>query len=123
MKLKMRYLKRGSRRNRSGRGRGLHEEEDPLSGVANLFDVAMIFALGLMVMVLMQMGMQEALINPEKMKEIIERGKVMEMMPTEEVVTVAGAIEESGTLYEIKQSGGESVYILVNESTEGQGQG
>jgi hypothetical protein len=83
----------------------------------------MIFALGLMVMVLMQMGMQEALINPEKMKEIIERGKVMEMMPTEEVVTVAGAIEESGTLYEIKQSGGESVYILVNESTEGQGQG
>ena len=117
----MRYLKRGSRGNR--RGRRLHEDDDPLSGVANLFDVAMIFALGLLVALLMQMGMQEALTNPEQMKEIIERGKVMEMMPTEELVTVAGDIEESGTLYEIKQSGGESVYILVNGSMEGQGQG
>jgi len=69
----MRYLKRGSRGNRRGRSKRLHEEEDPLSAVANLFDVAMIFALGLMVMVLMQMGMQEALTNPEQMKEIIER--------------------------------------------------
>ena len=118
----MRYLKRGSRGNRRGRRRGVHEDEDPLSAVANLFDVAMIFALGLMVMVLMQMGMQEALINPEKMKEIIERGKVMEMSPTEELVTISGDIEESGTLYVVKQ-GGEEVYILVNESMEGQGQG
>ena len=118
----MRYLKRGSRGNRRGRGRGVHEDEDPLSAVANLFDVAMIFALGLMVMVLMQMGMQEALTDPEKMKEIIERGKVMEMSPTEELVTISGDIEESGTLYVVKQ-GEEEVYILVNESMEGQGQG
>ena len=116
----MRYLKRGSRGNRRGRGRRLHEEEDPLTGVANLFDVAMIFALGLMVMILMQMGMQEALINPEKMKEIIERGKVMEMSPTEELVTISGDIEESGTLYVVRQ-GEEEVYILVNESVEGVG--
>ena len=116
----MRYLKRGSRGNRRGRGRRLHEEEDPLTGVANLFDVAMIFALGLMVMILMQMGMQEALINPEKMKEIIERGKVMEMSPTEELVTISGDIEESGTLYVVRQ-GEEEVYILVNESVEGEG--
>jgi len=70
----MRYLKRGIGGNRRGRGRSkrLHEEEDPLSGVANLFDVAMLFGLGLLVMVLIQMGMQEALTNPEKMKQIIE---------------------------------------------------
>lgn len=118
----MRYLKRGSRGRGSRRGirRGLHEEEDPLSGVANLFDVAMIFALGLLVALLMQMGMQEALTNPEQMKEIVERGKVMEMSPTEEVVTVTGDIEESGTLYVVKQ-GDEETYILVNESAEGQG--
>jgi hypothetical protein len=54
------------------------------------------------------------------MKEIIERGKVMEMSPTEEQVTVTGDIEESGTLYEIKQ-GENTVYVLVNESVEGQG--
>lgn len=122
MIIKMRYLKRGSRGRGSRRGRGkrLHEDEDPLSAVANLFDVAMIFALGLMVMVLMQMGMQEALTDPEKMKEIVERGKVMEMSPTEELVTVTGDIEESGTLYVVKQ-GDEETYILVNESAEGQG--
>ena len=72
----MRYLKRGIGGNRRGRGRSrskrLHEEEDPLSGVANLFDVAMLFGLGLLVMVLIQMGMQEALTKPEKMKQIIE---------------------------------------------------
>jgi len=118
----MKYLKRGgSRGNRRGRGRGLREEEDPLTGVANLFDVAMIFALGLMVMVLLHMGMQEALTNPEKMQEIIERGKVMEMSPTKELVTISGDIEESGTLYEVKLPGEESAYILVNESVEGEG--
>jgi hypothetical protein len=117
----MRYLNRGgSRGNKRGRRRRLHEEEDPLSGVANLFDVAMIFALGLLVALLIQMNMQEALTNPEKMKEIIERGKVMEMSPTEEQVTISGDIEESGTLYEIKQ-GENTVYVLVNESVEGQG--
>ncbi|MBC8521133.1 MAG: DUF2149 domain-containing protein [Methanomicrobia archaeon] len=118
----MRYLERGSRgrgsRRGRGRGRRLHEEEDPLSGVANLFDVAMIFALGLLVALLMQMGMQEALTDPEQMKEIVERGKVMEMSPTEEVVTVTGDIEESGTLYVVKQ-GEVETYILVNESVEG----
>ncbi|NQE04846.1 hypothetical protein C5S32_03150 [ANME-1 cluster archaeon GoMg1] len=118
--IKMRYLKRGSRGNRRGRGRRLHEEEDPLTGVANLFDVAMIFALGLMVMVLTYMGMAEALVNPEQMKEIIERGKVLEMTPTEELVTVSGDIEKSGTLYVVRQ-GEKEVYILVNESTQGQG--
>lgn len=117
----MKYLKRGGRRNKRGSGRRQQEEEDPLSSVANLFDVAMIFALGLMVMILMHMGMQEALTNPEQMKEIIERGKVMKMSPTEEMVTVSGEIIESGTLYEVKQPGGESAYILVNESTEGGG--
>jgi hypothetical protein len=107
----MSYLKRRGR----GRRSRLHVEEDPLTGVANLFDVAMIFALGLLVALLMQMGMQEALTDPEQMKEIVERGKVMDMSPTEEVVTVSGDVEESGTLYVIKR-GAEETYILVNES-------
>ena len=116
----MRYVKRG-RGNRRGRGRRLHEEEDPLTGVANLFDVAMIFALGLMVMVLMQMGMQEALTNPEKMKEIIERGKVMEM--SQELVTISGELieSESGTLCEVKTPDGNTVTLWVNESAESEG--
>ena len=119
----MRYLNRGgSRGNRRGRGRGrrLHEEEDPLSGVANLFDVAMIFALGLMVMVLMQMGMQEALTNPEKMKEIIERGKMVEV--SEELVTISGdpTDVESGEMYTFGEDE-EPTTLWVPESVKGQG--
>jgi hypothetical protein len=120
--IKMRYLNRGGNRGNSrGRRRRLHEEEDPLTGVANLFDVAMIFALGLMVMVLMHMGMQEALTNPEEMKEIIERGKVMEK--SQELVTVSGELieSESGKLCEVKQPDGTTLTLWVNESVEGQG--
>ena len=116
----MSYMKRRSRRNGGRRGNRLHEDEDPLSGVANLFDVAMIFALGLLVALVIQMQAQEALVDIDKMKEIIERGKQMEMAPTEEMVTVSGEIETSGTLYELKQ-GDNSVFILVNESAEGAG--
>ncbi len=116
----MSYMKRRSRRNGGRRGSRLHEDPDPLSGVANLFDVAMIFALGLLVALVIQMQAQEALVDIDKMKEIIERGKQMEMAPTEEMVTVTGEIETSGTLYELRQ-GDESVFILVNESAEGAG--
>ena len=42
---------------RIGRGRGIGRgDDDPLSGVANLFDVAMVFALGVIVMLLMYLS-------------------------------------------------------------------
>ena len=44
----MKYMKESG----GNRGRG-ERDDDPLSGVANLFDVAMVFALGLIVMLLM----------------------------------------------------------------------
>jgi len=118
----MRYLNRGgSRGNRRGRRRRLHEEEDPLSGVANLFDVAMIFALGLLVALLIQMNMQEALTNPEQMKEIIERAKVMEMKP-QELVTISGEVtsREQGTIITLGE-GEDATILWVNESVKGQG--
>jgi len=40
------------------------------------------------------------------------------MAPTDQMVTVTGDIVESGTLYEVKQPGGQSAYILVNTSGE-----
>ena len=46
--------------NRKAKNRD-EEDEDPLSGVANLFDVAMVFALGLMVMLLLYLSMPEVL--------------------------------------------------------------
>jgi len=116
----MRYLNRGgSRGNRRGRRSRLHEDVDPLTGVANLFDVAMIFALGLMVMVLMYMGAQE--MNPEQMKEIIEHAKVLETKP-QELVTITGEVTnmEQGTMITLGE-GEDATILWVNESVEGHG--
>ena len=114
----MRYLNRG-RGNRRGRRRSLHEDEDPLSGVANLFDVAMVFALGLIVALVMQMQAQEALTNPEEMKEIIERAKVLEMTP-QELVTISGEVtsRDKGTMITLGE-GEDSIILWMNDSGEG----
>ncbi|MHC1611097.1 MAG: DUF2149 domain-containing protein [Candidatus Methanospirareceae archaeon] len=56
---KMRYMKDGKRSSRR------RDDDDPLSGVANLFDVAMVFALGLMVMLLMYLNISEVLTETE----------------------------------------------------------
>ena len=52
----MKYMKESG----GNRGRG-ERDDDPLSGVANLFDVAMVFALGLIVMLLMYLSIPEVL--------------------------------------------------------------
>ena len=64
----MRYMRdsrRGSGRNRNSRGNAgsvrRRDADEPLTGVANLFDVAMVFALGLMVVLLMYYNLQELL--------------------------------------------------------------
>ena len=65
----MRYMRdrRGSRRNRNSRGNarsvGRRDADEPLTGVANLFDVAMVFALGLMVVILMYYNLNIKMIN------------------------------------------------------------
>jgi len=55
----VKFLKR--RRKIYGKRAGIHEE-DPLSAIANLFDVAMIFAVGLMVALLTTFHLQELLL-------------------------------------------------------------
>ena len=93
------------------------EDDDPLSGVANLFDVAMIFGVGLLVMMMTYINMPELLtdqdvtmvVNPgqDDMKVIIKNETEIEVLNmTEETVTtmgklVAGIYEtaEGATLY------------------------
>jgi len=94
------------------------EDEDPLSGVANLFDVAMIFAVGLLVMMMMYVNMPELLTsqdvtivkNPgqEDMQIIIKNETEIEVLNmTEESVTTMGKLVAS--LYETE--GGATVYV------------
>ncbi|MEA1865134.1 MAG: DUF2149 domain-containing protein [Euryarchaeota archaeon] len=94
------------------------EDEDPLSGVANLFDVAMIFAVGLLVMTMMYVQMPELLTsqdvtivkNPgqEDMQIIIKNETEVEVLNmTKESVTTMGNLVAS--LYETE--GGATVYV------------
>ena len=94
------------------------EDEDPLSGVANLFDVAMIFAVGLLVMMMMYVNMPELLTsqdvtivkNPgqDDMQIIIKNETEIEVLNmTDESVTTMGKLVAS--LYETE--GGATVYV------------
>jgi len=94
------------------------EDEDPLSGVANLFDVAMIFAVGLLVMMMMYVNMPELLTgqdvtivkNPgqDDMQIIIKNETEIEILNmTDETTTSMGKLVAS--LYETE--GGATVYV------------
>ena len=112
----MKYMNRRRRRK-------TYEDDDPLSGVANLFDVAMIFAIGLLVVALTHFGMTEMITqedmtivkNPgqDNMEVIIKEGdKIEKLDMTKEVVTTTGM--KFGTIYQTDGGG----WVLVKEESE-----
>ena len=112
----MKYMNRRRRRK-------TYEDDDPLSGVANLFDVAMIFAIGLLVVALTHFGMTEMITqedmtivkNPgqDNMEVIIKEGdKIEKLDMTKEVVTTTGM--KFGTIYQTEGGG----WVLVKEESE-----
>ncbi|MFZ2070612.1 MAG: DUF2149 domain-containing protein [Halobacteriota archaeon] len=115
----MKYMKEVGGSRRRGRGR---DEEDPMAAVANLFDVAMLFALGFMVMLLMYLSIPEVLTHADltivknpgqpNMEVIVKHGERIERldMLNETVQTeIAG---ELGRIYKTK--GGGMVYVPAN---------
>ena len=104
------------------RKRKTYLDDDPLSSVANLFDVAMIFAIGLLVVALMHFGVEELITqsditivkNPgqENMQVIIKQGDDIEKLElTKEEVSTSG--RKFGTIYQT--DGGE--WVLVKEAS------
>lgn len=94
--------------------------DDPLSSLANLFDIAMVFAVALMVAMVSFMKMTEMLTpndvtivkNPgKKNMEIIKKtGKKIEKYKASEVTTSGkGKGKRIGTAYELEN--GEIIYI------------
>ena len=100
------------------------EDEDPLSGVANLFDAAMVFALGLMVMLLIYMSVPELLTQTDvtivknpgtpEMQVIVKHGEEIETLNvTDDMVEVEiskvlgtiGTTPDGSTVY-VPESGG-----------------
>jgi len=98
--------------------------DDPLSGVANLFDAAMVFALGLMVMLLIHMSVPELLTQQDvvivknpgtpEMQVIVKHGEeiealnVTEDMVEVEIAKVMGMIGETadGSMVYVPEGGG-----------------
>ena len=97
------------------------EDEDPLSGVANLFDVAMVFAVGMLLMVLIYFSMPDILTQQDmtivkitdQSVEIIEKhGEKIETLEMSNE-TVETEIEgKFGTIYKTKD--GEFLFTPVD---------
>ncbi|MDO4230222.1 MAG: DUF2149 domain-containing protein [Capnocytophaga sp.] len=97
-----------------------NEESDPLSVVVNLFDVAMVFAVALMVAMVMNMNMTEVFTkedftvvkNPGKDNmEIItkEGGKINKYVPSDNNDTSQKKGKRVGTAYQLEN--GEIIYV------------
>ncbi len=103
----MRYMK-----NNGGRRR---RDDDPLSGVANLFDVAMVFALGVIVMLLMYLSLPEVLTktditivkNPGQpnMEVIVKSGEQIKKLDMQNETVQKEIVGEVGTIYRTKEGG------------------
>lgn len=106
---------------RKHRNRLLHDDEvDPMSTVANLFDVAMVFAVALMVALVARFNMSEIFTkddftmvkNPGKENmEIITReaGQIKRYTPSEEQSQQGKRGRRVGTAYELEN--GEIIYV------------
>ncbi|KAF5437079.1 hypothetical protein C5S35_05840 [Candidatus Methanophagaceae archaeon] len=98
-------------------------DEDPMSSVANLFDVAMVFALGLMVMLLMYLSIPEVLTqtdmtivkNPGQpnMEVIVKSGEQIEKLDMMNETVQTEITGEMGRIYKTK--GGGMVYVPAED--------
>ena len=111
----MKYMDRKGKRREE-------DDDDPLSGVANLFDVAMVFALGLMVMLLLYLSIPEVLTqtdmtiikNPgqQNMEVIVKQGERIEKLDMMNETVQTEIVGEMGRIY--KTEGGGMVYVPSN---------
>ena len=99
-------------------------DSDPLSVIVNLFDVAMVFAVALMVAMVMNMNMTEVFTqedytivkNPgkENMEIIVkEGGKINKYTPSDEQDPSQKRGRRVGIAYELEN--GEIIYVPENE--------
>ena len=111
------YLKNG---NNGNRGRRKRYGENPMSGVANLFDVAMVFAVALLVALVTSYHLPE-LITPDQdvtivknpgeptMEVIVKSGETIKTLNMSETMVEEDVVGTVGTIYEMK--GGGMIYV------------
>ena len=108
----MRFMKRGRSRRRF--------DDDPMSGVANLFDVAMVFAVALLIALVSSYHIQE-LLDPTRdvtivknpgqpdMQVIVKEGKEIKTLNVTEEMSEIEVTGTVGTIYRTKD--GRMVYV------------
>jgi len=111
------YLKNGN--NRNG-GRRRRNDENPMGGVANLFDVAMVFAVALLVALVTSYHLPE-LITPDQdvtivknpgeptMEVIVKSGQEIKTLNMSETMIEEDVVGTVGMIYEMK--GGGMIYV------------
>ena len=107
------YLKNGN--NKNG-GRRRRNGENPMGGVANLFDVAMVFAVALLVALVTSYHLPE-LITPDQdvtivknpgeptMEVIVKSGETIETLNMSETAIEEDVVGTVGTIYEMADGG------------------
>lgn len=117
----MKFMRRGGKRNNLKRDT-VHNE-DPMSGVANLFDVAMVFAVGLMIALVSAYHLSEIFSaenltmiknpnQPGKMEIITKKGKEIKVQKlTKEMAQGQGM--RLGIAYKLRD--GRVVYVPEEE--------
>jgi len=99
-----------------------NHDDDPLSGVANLFDTALVFALGMMVFILLSVNLPELLTesditiikNPgDNMEVIVKQGKDIERINVTDDIVKTEVTGELGRIY-VKNDGG-LIYVPSSE--------
>ncbi len=107
------YLKNGN--NRNG-GRRRRNDENPMGGVANLFDVAMVFAVALLVALVTSYHLPE-LITPDQdvtivknpgeptMEVIVKSGQEIKTLNMSETMIEEDVVGTVGTIYEMADGG------------------
>ena len=110
----MRYLKKRRALSDSDLG-----DEDPLSGVANLFDLALVFIVGLLIMLFGAYGMQDMFSEKseititrksedDSLEIITKKGRKIKAMKVTKIKT-RGRGERLGTAYRLQD--GTTVYV------------
>ncbi|MDY6930699.1 MAG: DUF2149 domain-containing protein [Halobacteriota archaeon] len=115
----MKYMRRE-------RKKRYYEDEDPMSSVANLFDVAMVFSVALLVALVMSFGLTELLDpssdltvvkNPGQpdMQIIVKQGEKIETLNSTDEEYEVEITKTIGTIYQTKDGG--MMYVPENMSS------
>lgn len=94
---------------RAGRSRAWQADPNPMDGVANLADIMLVFACGLMVSILLRWDL-----DLSKVSDVVSRDELIEVGDFQQAIdsgALSGALDSKGAAYEDPETG--TVYIIL----------